>query len=61
MQLSVHLLIFTYNKIDDNLSGTACLNVENAVFVNRDRTGDYQTTYGLKEILRRNGNHCFIV
>ena len=39
--LGYHLLIFVYNKIDDNLSGTACLNVENAVFVNRDRTGDY--------------------
>lgn len=27
----------------------------------RERTGDYQTTYGLKEILRRDGNKDDIV
>ena len=31
------------------------------VFVARERTGDYQTTYGLREILRRNGNQDDIV
>jgi len=31
------------------------------IFVARERTGDYQTTYGLKGILSRNGNKDDIV
>jgi len=54
--LGYNLLIFVYHKIDDNLSQTAQLSIENVVFVERDRTADYQTSYGIREILRRNGN-----
>ncbi|MHC5614534.1 MAG: hypothetical protein ACYTXA_27005 [Nostoc sp.] len=45
-----------YEKIDEHSSGTANLKFQNVVFVSREKTGDYQTTYGLREILRRNGN-----
>jgi hypothetical protein len=31
------------------------------VFVAREQTADYQTTYGLREILRRNGNKDDVV
>ena len=44
-----------YEKVDDHSSRTANLKFQNVVFVSR-RTGDYQTTYDLREILRRNGN-----
>lgn len=54
--LGYHLLILAYEKIDEHSSRTANLKFQNVVFVSRERTGDYQTTYGLREILRRNGN-----
>ena len=54
--LGYNLLVLVYEKIDNSSSRTACLNIQNAVFVDREHTADYQTTYGLQEILRRNGN-----
>ena len=37
------------------------MNFQQVVFVAREQTGDYQTTYGLREILRRNGNKDDVV
>lgn len=54
--LGYHLLVLVYEKIDQHDYRTTLLTFQHAVFVNKQRTGDYQTTYGLKEILRRNGN-----
>lgn len=54
--LDYDILIFIYEKVDDGASETARLSVRHTVFVAREQTGDYQTTYGLKEILRRDGN-----
>ncbi|MDZ4784904.1 MAG: restriction endonuclease [bacterium] len=54
--LGYHLLIFAYEKIDDRILHATSLNFQYAIFVARERTGDYQTTYGLREILRRDGN-----
>lgn len=54
--LGYNLLIFVYCKTDDNVSNTARLTIQNVIFVERDRTADYQTSYGIREILRRNGN-----
>jgi restriction system protein len=54
--LGYHLLLFVYAKTDDSASSTARLNFQHAVFITRERTGDYQTTYGLRGILQRNGN-----
>lgn len=54
--LGYHILVFIYKKVDDHESRTARLSVQHAIFVAREQTGDYQTTYGLKEILRRDGN-----
>ncbi|MBD2146140.1 restriction endonuclease [Sphaerospermopsis sp. FACHB-1194] len=59
--LGYHLLIFSYEKNDDHNSRTANLNFQNVVFVDKKRTGDYQTSYGLQEILRRHGNKDDVV
>ena len=39
----------------------ATVKFHHAIFVSREFTGDYQTTLGLREILRRNGNKDDIV
>lgn len=59
--LGYHLLVFIYEKVDDDTSHTAQLTFRYAIFVHQQRTGDYQTTYGLREILRRNGNRDDVV
>lgn len=53
--------MFVYEKIDLPDLRAAHLSFRNAVFVAREQTGDYQTTYGLREILRRNGNKDDVV
>lgn len=59
--LGYGLLVLVYEKVDEHESRTARLGIGHAVFVTRERTGDYQTTYGLREILRRNGNKDDVV
>lgn len=54
--LGYHILVFIYEKADDHKTSSARLSVQYAVFVAREQTSDYQTTYGLQEILRRHGN-----
>ncbi|MBC6424459.1 MAG: restriction endonuclease [Hormoscilla sp. SP12CHS1] len=59
--LGYHLIVFAYEKIDNHESRAAVLNFQYAIFVDRERTGDYQTTYGLREIIRSNGNKDDVV
>lgn len=59
--LGYHLLVLAYEKLDNHSDRTANLNFLHVVFVAKERTGDYQTTYGIREILRRNGNKDDIV
>ena len=59
--LGYNLLIFAYEKTDQHNSRTTNLNFQHVVFVAREQTADYQTTYGLREILRRNGNKDDVV
>ncbi|MFN8485339.1 MAG: restriction endonuclease [Anaerolineae bacterium] len=54
--LGYHLLIFVYDKSDDNESRTSRLNVLHTIFVNRDRTSDYQMTRGILQILTNDAN-----
>lgn len=54
--LGYHLLVFVYEKTDDNKSKAARLSFQHAVFVAKECTADYQTTYGLREIIDRKGN-----
>jgi len=51
----------SYDKTDDASLSAAHLNFKYLIFVARERTADYQTTYGIGEILRRNGNRDDII
>lgn len=55
--LGYHLLIFVYEKLDDPASATARLNFLHAIFIPKERTADYQTTFGLRGI-RSTGRQC---
>ena len=59
--LGYHLVVFVYEKIDDRELRAANLNIQNAVFVDKERTGDYQTTRGLIDIINRNGNQDDVI
>ncbi len=54
--LGYSLLVFVYEKTDSAKSKTANLNILHTIFVEADRTADYQTTIGLANILEHNGN-----
>ena len=54
--LGYGLLIFVYGKTDDALNKTANLNFLHTIFVEKERTADYQMTTGLRQILQNNGN-----
>lgn len=59
--LGYHLLVFAYNKIDDPPSRSAKLDIQHAIFVDRECTADYQTTSGVLGILSRGGNEDDVV
>jgi len=59
--LGYYLLVFVYEKLDQHDVQAAQLNIHYTIFIVRERTGDYQMTYGLREILRRNGNKDDVV
>jgi hypothetical protein len=54
--LGYHLLVFVYEKKDDERAKVARLNFLHAIFVDNGHTADYQTTRGILEILDRDGN-----
>lgn len=54
--LGYHLLVFVYDKSDDAVRRLARLNIVHAIFIDKERTADYQTTRGLRDILERDGN-----
>jgi len=54
--LGYSLLVFVYDKTNDDVKRTGKLNILHNVFVESHRTADYQTTRGLIDILKNNGN-----
>ncbi len=54
--LGYHLLVFVYDKTDDLAFQTGRLNVLHTIFVDASRTGDYQMTRGLRQIVQNDGN-----
>lgn len=54
--LGYSLLVFVYSKTDDAETRASTLNLLHTVFVEKERTADYQMTTKLKEILANNGN-----
>lgn len=54
--LGYSLLVFVYAKADDIEVQTGTLNIMHTIFVERERTADYQTSTGLLRILANNAN-----
>ncbi len=54
--LGYSLLVFVYQKTDDDVERTANLDILHTIFVDEFRTADYQTTRGIREIIEREGN-----
>jgi hypothetical protein len=54
--LGYSLLIFVYEKSDDHLNKTGCLNMRHVIFVDSSRTADFQLTSSIRQILSNNGN-----
>lgn len=54
--LGYGLLVFVYEKTDTNETQSASIDVRHVLFIDQSRTGDFQTTRGIREILDRGGN-----
>lgn len=54
--LGYALLVFVYEKTEDHINKTSRLKILHNIFVEADKTADYQMTRGLIEILNNNGN-----
>ncbi len=59
--LGYSLLVFVYEKTDDSHSSMGSLNILHAIFVSKERTADFQTTTGLRQILENEGNKDDII
>ncbi|MDD1437983.1 restriction endonuclease [Dolichospermum sp. ST_sed10] len=54
--LGYNLLIFVYEKTDDHKGRTGRLNIQHTIFIEKDRTADFQMTRGILQILDTEGN-----
>ena len=54
--LGYHLLVFVYEKSDDQIARTGLLNIQHTIFVDKNKTADFQTTSGLLKIIDNDGN-----
>mgnify|MGYP000520353552 CR=1 FL=1 len=54
--LGYSLLVIGYDKSDNADLQSTIPDIKHVIYIAADRTADYQTTFGLLEILRRNGN-----
>lgn len=54
--LGYSLIIFVYEKTDDHKNKTGRLNFLHTIFVEKEYTADFQTTKGLREILKNDAN-----
>lgn len=54
--LGYSLLVFVYSKTDDAETRTSTLNILHTIFIEKERTADYQMTTRLKEITSNKGN-----
>jgi hypothetical protein len=59
--LGYALLVFVYDKSDDHAAKTARLDIQHVIYVDADRTADYQMTCGLNQILDNDGNEDDLV
>lgn len=54
--LGYGLIIFVYDKVDDSFNRTSRLNICHTIYVEAERTADYQLTKSINDILDNNGN-----
>jgi len=54
--LGYSLLVFVYEKSDNESKRSGNLNIIHKIFIKKDKTADFQTTVGLKQILENEGN-----
>lgn len=54
--LGYSILVFAYEKTDDPTTRTGHLEILHVVFVEKERTADFQTTTGILGILENHGN-----
>ncbi|MBD2603178.1 restriction endonuclease [Scytonema hofmannii FACHB-248] len=59
--LGYSLLIFVYDKADNNIDQTATLKILHTIFVDAERTADFQMTRGIRNILDNEGNKDDII
>lgn len=54
--LGYDLIVFVYEKADDQSRQTANLDIRHVIFLDKEATADFQTTTGLLKILANKGN-----
>lgn len=54
--LGYNLLVFVYEKSDDEQTKTGNLNIRHTIFVDKSQTADFQTTSGIRSILENDAN-----
>ncbi|HAA30841.1 MAG TPA: restriction endonuclease [Cyanobacteria bacterium UBA8553] len=54
--LGYSLIIFVYDKTDNSENRSATLNILHTIYVNAERTADFQMTRGIRNILENEGN-----
>ena len=54
--LGYSLIVFVYDKQDDEKTRTGRLDIQHAIFVEKERTADYQTTSGLRRLIENKAN-----
>ena len=54
--LGYSLLVFVYEKTDDEKDRTGTLKIIHVILVDEGRTADFQTTTGLRKIIENDGN-----
>ena len=54
--LGYSLLVFVYRKTDDDETRSGLLGILHTIFVEKDRTADFQTTSGILKIIENDGN-----
>jgi len=59
--LGYNLLVFVYEKTDDPVDRTATLRIVHTIFVEKERTGDFQTTTGIRRLLENDANEDDLV
>jgi hypothetical protein len=54
--LGYGLIIFVYDKTDNNTDKTANLNILHTIYVSSEKTADFQITRGIRSIIENEGN-----